>query len=213
MGVRRCESWFYANPVPASFGATLHREVVKTLRSRGYEIDDCDLYAERFDPVLSEQERMQYHDLKLNRAHIATYVDRLLAAEALILVYPVWNERLSGDPERLLRPSFHSRRELYGEPRRSAGNEFANAAKDRCRLHLWSRPYHQCLARRPSQARGETPSALDARPSCSLRLFAYYGMDHSTQEQRAALQAKVNGHLRLGREGRLPPLCLHRRRR
>jgi hypothetical protein len=25
---------------------------------------------------------MQYHDLKLNRAHIATYADRLLAAEA-----------------------------------------------------------------------------------------------------------------------------------
>jgi hypothetical protein len=62
----------YANPVPASFGATLHREVVKTLRSRGHEIDDCDLYAERFDPVLSEQERMQYHDLRLNRTHIHT---------------------------------------------------------------------------------------------------------------------------------------------
>jgi NAD(P)H dehydrogenase (quinone) len=35
---------------------------------------------------------MQYHDLKLNRAHIDTYADWLLAAEALILVYPVWNE-------------------------------------------------------------------------------------------------------------------------
>ena len=35
---------------------------------------------------------MQYHDLQLNRAHIANYADRLLTAEALILVYPVWNE-------------------------------------------------------------------------------------------------------------------------
>jgi NAD(P)H dehydrogenase (quinone) len=82
----------YANPVSASFGATLHTEVVTTLRSRGHDIDDCDLYAERFDPVLSEKERTQYHDLKLNRSHIATYADRLLAAEALVLVYPVWNE-------------------------------------------------------------------------------------------------------------------------
>jgi hypothetical protein len=41
------------NPVTASFGATLHREVLKTLRLRGHEVDDCDLYAERFDPVLS----------------------------------------------------------------------------------------------------------------------------------------------------------------
>src|ERR1700722_19219853 len=81
-----------ANPVTSSFGATLHGEVVKTLRSRGHAIDDCDLYAARFDRVLSEQERMQYHDLKLNRAHIGGYPDRLLAAEALILIYPVWNE-------------------------------------------------------------------------------------------------------------------------
>jgi len=35
------------NPVTASFGATLHREVLKTLRLRGHEVDDCDLYAER----------------------------------------------------------------------------------------------------------------------------------------------------------------------
>ena len=48
----------YANPVAASFGATLHRQVVTTLRSRGHEIDDCDLYAETFDPVMGEQERM-----------------------------------------------------------------------------------------------------------------------------------------------------------
>jgi NAD(P)H dehydrogenase (quinone) len=62
------------------------------LRSRGHEVDDCDLYAERFDPVLSEGERIQYHDIKLNRAPAAGYADRLLAAEALILIYPVWNE-------------------------------------------------------------------------------------------------------------------------
>jgi NAD(P)H dehydrogenase (quinone) len=35
---------------------------------------------------------MQYHDIKLNRAPIAAYAARLLAAEALVLVYPVGNE-------------------------------------------------------------------------------------------------------------------------
>jgi NAD(P)H dehydrogenase (quinone) len=42
----------YANPVVASFGATLHKQVVTTLRSGGHETDDCDLYAESFDPVM-----------------------------------------------------------------------------------------------------------------------------------------------------------------
>ena len=82
----------YANPVAASFGATLHRQVVTTLRSRGHEIDDCDLYAKSFDPVMSEWERIQYHDTAVNRAPIAAYADRLLGAEALVLIYPVWNE-------------------------------------------------------------------------------------------------------------------------
>ncbi len=81
-----------ANPVAASFGATLLKQVVTTLRSRRHEIDDCDLYAESFDPVMGEQERMQYHNAELNRAPIAAYADRLLAAEALVLIYPVWNE-------------------------------------------------------------------------------------------------------------------------
>jgi hypothetical protein len=45
----------YANPVTASFGAALHSAVVTTLQSRGHEIDDCDLYAEGFNPVMSEQ--------------------------------------------------------------------------------------------------------------------------------------------------------------
>jgi NAD(P)H dehydrogenase (quinone) len=44
-----------------SFGATLHRQVVTTLRSRGHEIDDCDLYAESFDPAMGEQEARERH--------------------------------------------------------------------------------------------------------------------------------------------------------
>jgi NAD(P)H dehydrogenase (quinone) len=100
----------YANPVTRSFGARLHSEVVTTLRSRGHEIDDCDLYAEHFDPVLSETERMQYHDIKLNRAPIAAYADRLLAAEATDPRLSSLERGISSDSQRLLRPRFHSRR-------------------------------------------------------------------------------------------------------
>jgi NAD(P)H dehydrogenase (quinone) len=81
----------YAHPVETSFAAGLHEAVVRTLRGRGHEVDDCDLYAERFDPVMSRQERIDYHDVKTNRRNVAPYVDRLLAAEALILSFPVWN--------------------------------------------------------------------------------------------------------------------------
>ena len=80
----------YAHPVPDSFSAALHQTVVSTLDSRGWEIDDCDLYAEGFNPVLTAEERRNYHDETCNTGPVAEHVDRLRRAEALILVFPVW---------------------------------------------------------------------------------------------------------------------------
>jgi putative NADPH-quinone reductase len=48
----------YANPVATSFGTALHQQAVKALQATGHDIDDCDLYAERFDPILSERGRL-----------------------------------------------------------------------------------------------------------------------------------------------------------
>lgn len=81
----------YAHPVETSFGAAAHRTLVETLRGRGHEVDDCDLYAEGFDPVMSRAERIAYHDVPANRALVEPYVRRLLAAEGLVFSFPVWN--------------------------------------------------------------------------------------------------------------------------
>jgi NAD(P)H dehydrogenase (quinone) len=81
----------YAHPVETSFVSALHGEAVATLRARGHEVDDCDLNVEGFDPVMSRQDRIDYHDVRVNRTRVAPYVERLLAAEALVLVFPVWN--------------------------------------------------------------------------------------------------------------------------
>ncbi|NNU81117.1 NAD(P)H-dependent oxidoreductase [Halovulum dunhuangense] len=81
----------YAHPCGESFAAALHGAVVETLTARGWEVDDCDLYAEGFDPVLSAGERRGYHDLATNTAPVASYVERLRGAQALVLCYPVWN--------------------------------------------------------------------------------------------------------------------------
>ena len=81
----------FAHPCPESFSAALHSATVEALTARGWEVDDCDLNAERFSPVLTEAERRAYHDAPDNIAPVAGYVERLRAAQALILVFPVWN--------------------------------------------------------------------------------------------------------------------------
>ena len=81
----------YAHPVESSFVAALHRVAVEALRRAGHEVDDCDLNAEGFDPVLSRADRLAYHDVGLNQARIGPDVARLKAADALLFVFPVWN--------------------------------------------------------------------------------------------------------------------------
>jgi putative NADPH-quinone reductase len=81
----------FAHPVETSFQAALHRATVEALRKAGHEVDDCDLYAEGFNPVLSREERMNYHDTEACRKPVERYVERVLAAEGLVLNFPVWN--------------------------------------------------------------------------------------------------------------------------
>ena len=81
----------YAHPCDDSFASALHNTVVETLTQRGWDVDDCDLYKEGFDPVLSDAGRRGYHDEPDNIEPVKNYVERLRAADALILCFPVWN--------------------------------------------------------------------------------------------------------------------------
>ena len=81
----------FAHPCEESFSAALHKTVVDALTAKGWEVDDCDLNAEGFSPVLSAAERRAYHDVGPNTAPVQSYVDRVTAAQALVLVFPVWN--------------------------------------------------------------------------------------------------------------------------
>jgi len=80
----------YAHPLADSFAAALHRAVVAVLRRGGHEVDDCDLYAEGFDPVLSAAERRRYNTPSPDLAGVSEHVARLRAAEALVLCFPTW---------------------------------------------------------------------------------------------------------------------------
>jgi NAD(P)H dehydrogenase (quinone) len=81
----------FAHPLGDSFNAALHGTVVTALRASGHQVDDCDLYAEGFDPILGAEERRYYHDETRNRAPVLAYVDRLIATEALVLCHPIWS--------------------------------------------------------------------------------------------------------------------------
>lgn len=80
----------YCHPVETSFASALHQQVLDSLRAAGHEVDDCDLYAEGFNPVMSREERLGYHDVPANRAPLQSYIARLHRAEALVFCFPTW---------------------------------------------------------------------------------------------------------------------------
>jgi NAD(P)H dehydrogenase (quinone) len=84
----------FAHPLETSFVSALHARVVGTLRAGVHAVDDLDLYAERFDPVMSRQGLLRYVDTNANTREVEEYVQRLRGAEALVLVFPVWFDGL-----------------------------------------------------------------------------------------------------------------------
>jgi len=94
-----------ASPEPSSFASALARTTADTLEAAGWSVTLLDLYAEGFDPVLSERdftdrvmsERLQPMDEQLHAADsgtfdpaLARHVQLFLDADLLLLVCPMW---------------------------------------------------------------------------------------------------------------------------
>lgn len=78
------------HPLPESFAASVARTIRETLEANGHTVDLLDLYAENFDPRLTEKERRRYFDVPYDTSDVADLVARLRQAEALMLVFPQW---------------------------------------------------------------------------------------------------------------------------
>src|SRR5262245_14712155 len=80
----------YAHPVKDSFVSALHQRAVTALTEAGHTVDDCDLYVEGFQPVLTREERLAYHNTAANRGHVSKEIERLKNCDGLVLVFPTW---------------------------------------------------------------------------------------------------------------------------
>lgn len=100
--------YVYCHPLPESFHAAVRTEALAGLTEAGHNVDLLDLYAEHFDPILSEEGRRNYHDTQINRRGLEAIVARLQRAEVLVLQFPTWcfgpPAMLKGFADRVMMP-------------------------------------------------------------------------------------------------------------
>ena len=80
----------YCHPCPESYGAALRDAALAALGRGGHETRVLDLYGMGFDPVMSAEERRNYHTTGVNEQPVAEHLAALRWCEALLFVYPTW---------------------------------------------------------------------------------------------------------------------------
>ncbi|MDX1044040.1 flavodoxin family protein [Sinorhizobium medicae] len=79
-----------AHPLENSFAASVARTAKESLEAKGHTVDLLDLYRDGFDPRLTVAERGSYFDERYDSSEVSVWVDRLKAADGLMLVLPQW---------------------------------------------------------------------------------------------------------------------------
>ncbi len=180
----------YAHPVETSFNAALHRLIVERLTAAGHIVDDCDLYAENFDPRMTRAERLAYHDQRIPDEGAAPYVQRLLAAEALVLSFPVWNfgypAILKGFFDRVFLPGV-SFRLVDGKVEPSLHN-IRKVAAVTTYGGSW---FRAMLMGNPPRKLVNRVLRATVKPGAPVSYLAHYSMNLSTDRSREKFMAKV----------------------
>lgn len=180
----------HAHPVAESFNGHLHRVMHAQLLRGGHDVDDCDLYAENFDPRLTRAERLGYHDEATNIEPVRGYVERLQAADALVLSYPVWNfgypAILKGFFDRVFLPGV-SFKLVNGKVRPCLHNikkvsVATTYGGSRMRAFLVGDPPRKAVNR---------VLRVIVKPGAPFDYLAHYDINRSTDQTRAAFIAQV----------------------
>lgn len=79
-----------AHPLTDSLCHTLARAATEALTAAGHEVVVQDLYQSGFAPALTIRERQSYYAPAFDGTAVQSETQRLLAAEALVLVFPTW---------------------------------------------------------------------------------------------------------------------------
>jgi len=176
----------YCHPRQGSFTEAVRDVVLDKLREAGAETRVHDLYAEGFDPVLSNHEHATYEDEAINQQPVQAQCDDLIWADTLIFVYPTWwyglPAMIKGWLDRVLVPgvAFLMPDATHKDIRPGLTNITRLAVFTTCGASWWLTRFVGAPGRR-TLMRG---LRLICAKSCKTTFAAHYSMDSSTPQSR-----------------------------
>ncbi len=183
----------HCHPSPESFTAAVRDRVLKGLAAAGHEARLIDLYADGFDPVMSRQEREDYHTPGLNEEPVAAHLEALRWCEALVLVYPTWwygqPAMLKGWLDRVWVPHATFR---MPEPGKPIGRILTNIRFIAAVSTLGSPWWWWTLAMgEPGRRILLRGLSVLCAPGCRTKWLALHRMDSATEAERTRFLDKV----------------------
>ena len=187
----------YAHPVAESFTAAVRDAAMAGLSQGGHEVRVIDLYAENFDPRLSREDRLNYHNPAVNTLPVARHVENIQWAEGLICVFPTWNNglpaMLKGWFDRVWLP------EISFTLKKGGLRQFVPKLTN---IRLIAGLSTGGAPRWLTWAAGHTARRMLLRgmraqchPTCRTLWLAHYRIDSSTPESRARHLARVKARM------------------
>ncbi|THF53612.1 NAD(P)H-dependent oxidoreductase [Allorhizobium terrae] len=180
----------HSHPVAESYGRALYHLTVESLTKAGHEVDGCNLYDEGFDPILSAHDRQIYHDYPENTRAVSSYVERLNAAEGLVIVTPVWNfgfpAMLKGYFDRVWLPGVS-----FALEDGKLTPTLRHIRKLAAVLTYGATPMRAFLAGNPPKKTIKRVIRAQIKIGAPVKFMAHYDMNNCTEETRAAFMNKV----------------------
>ena len=185
-----------AHPSTDSFCHALTDRAVAGLRAAGHDVTVLDLYAEGFRVAMSAEEHAAYHgDEPIVDPVVGLHADAVLAAEALVFVYPTWWSGLpailKGWLERVLVPGVGFRFDENGKVRPGLGQ-----VRHLVGISTYGSPRWYV---RLVNDNGRRTITRALRLSCGFRVRSHwhglYAIDTSTAAERAEFAARVESRM------------------
>ncbi|MCW8906738.1 MAG: NAD(P)H-dependent oxidoreductase [Sedimenticola sp.] len=186
------------HPLSNSLCSSLTERTIRKLQAAGHSVLVEDLYDQSFGPSLTEAERRSYYDGPYESELVASQVERLLEAEAVVLLFPTWwfgfPAILKGWFDRVWAPGVaYDHADRYGPIKPRLTNLRHMLAITSLGSPWW---VDRLVMRQPVRRVLKTAIVGTCAPNCRFRMLSLYRSEQLSQGQVERFGVRIEQALR-----------------